>query len=94
MGATAIVWSLVALVPIYALVTGAAVAVSRYLLRERGGEVRIWVPPAIFVVIRIEPHHGSKLANNSPRSPVESAIDNGDVRPPIGSGGPSVSQSR
>jgi len=78
MGATAVVWSLVALVPIYALVISAAMAVSRYLLRERGGEVRIWVPPAIFVVIKIEPHNESTV-ENSTRPPVDSAIGKGDA---------------
>jgi hypothetical protein len=53
MGATAIVWSLVALTPIYVLYILIAVAVARYVLRDRGGKVRIWIPPAIFITIEI-----------------------------------------
>jgi hypothetical protein len=90
MGATAIVWSLVALVPIYALVISAAVAVSRYLFRERGGEVRIWVPPAIFVIIKVEAHNESKIENST--RTVDSAIDDGAC-PPMGGGRPSAGHS-
>jgi hypothetical protein len=53
MKATAIVWSLVAFIPIYVLVIGAAVCMARYLLRERTGRIRIWVPPAIFITIEV-----------------------------------------
>jgi hypothetical protein len=53
MGATAIVWSLVALTPIYGFYILVAVAVARHLFRDRGGKFRIWIPPAIFITIEI-----------------------------------------
>lgn len=53
MGATAIAWSLVALSPIYGLCILVSAAVARHLFRDRGGKLRIWIPPAIFITIEI-----------------------------------------
>ena len=60
MGATAIIWSLVALIPIYVVAIIAAIAVVRCLFRDRDGEIRIWIPPAIFIAIQIGQHDDSK----------------------------------
>lgn len=53
MGATAIYWSLVALIPIYVIAITMALAIARYLFRDKDGEVRIWIPPAIFIAIKV-----------------------------------------
>jgi hypothetical protein len=53
MGATATLLSLVAQTSIAVLYILVATVVARYLLRNRGGKIRIWIPPAIFITIEI-----------------------------------------